>query len=63
MHTLSKRRPDIEYTTDEIQHQITLYRLLAEKMRGYFIDTTMSSIEDVEKKVVDFVSNSLVSIE
>ena len=51
LRTVSKRRPDIEYTTDEIISQISLYRLLAEKMGAYFIDTTMSSIEDVEKRV------------
>jgi len=56
LRTLSKRRPDIEYTADEVQYQIALYRLLAEKMREYFIDTTMSSIKDAEKKVVDYIS-------
>ena len=59
LHTILKRRHDIEYTADEIQGQIALYRLLAKKVGAYFIDTTMLSVEDVEKKVVDFVSNSL----
>lgn len=56
LHTVLKRRHDIEYTTDEIQGQIVLYRLLAEKMGAYLIDTTMLSIEDVETKVVDYIS-------
>ena len=56
LHTVLKRRHDIEYTADEIQGQIVLYRLLAEKMGAYLIDTTMLSIEDVEKKVVDYIS-------
>lgn len=56
LHTVLKRRHDIEYTADEIQGQIVLYRLLAEKMGAYFIDTRMLSIEDVEKKVVDYIS-------
>jgi len=57
LHTVLKRRHDIEYTADEIQGQIVLYRLLAEKMGAYLIDTTMLSIEDVETKVVNLVSS------
>ena len=56
LDTVLKRKHDIEYTADEIQGQIVLYRLLAEKMGAYLIDTTMLSIEDVEKKVVDYIS-------
>ena len=63
LDTVLKRKHDIEYTADEIQGQIVLYRLLAEKMGAYLIDTTMLSIEDVKTKVVDFVSNSLAGIE
>lgn len=58
LHTLSKRRPNIEYTTDEILSQIALYRLLAEKMRAYVIDTAILGIKDMKTKVVNFVSNS-----
>lgn len=56
LHTILKRRHDIEYTANEIEDQIALYRLLAEKMGAYLIDTTMLSIEDVEKKIVDYIS-------
>jgi len=50
--TMLKRRPDIEYTADEIQNQLALYRLLAKKMGALFINSTMLSIEDVNAKIL-----------
>lgn len=53
MDTVLRRRSDIEYTTEEIRHQITLYRQLAEKMKACTVNTTMLNIKETKAVIFD----------
>ena len=52
LKTLLKRREDVEYTYEELQEQISFYKILAKKCNAYELDTTeTSSSENLEKIV------------
>jgi glycosyltransferase involved in cell wall biosynthesis len=53
--TVLKRKPDIHNTSDEIKNWITLYRVLARNMNAFCLNTTILTIEQTRKKVIDLL--------
>ena len=49
--TVLERRPDIEYTINEIESGVILYRSLAKKMKAFSINVSIYTIEQVRKRV------------
>lgn len=62
LYTILDRRPDIEYTIEEVQHQIALYRLLAKKIGAFTIYTAMLSVKETESKILNSLISSLIKL-
>ena len=55
LSTVLKRRPDIEYSFDEVTNAMKLYRVLGRKMKAFSLNTTILTIEQIKKKVLDLL--------
>ena len=55
LSTVLKRRPDIEYSFDEVTNAMKLYRVLGRKMKAFSLNTTILTIEQTKKKVLDLL--------
>lgn len=55
LYTVLKRRPDIEYSFDEVTNAMKLYRVLGRKMKAFSLNTTILTIEQIKRKVLDFL--------
>jgi GT2 family glycosyltransferase len=50
-----ERRPDIEYSYDEIRNAIGLYRTLTRKMKSVSLDTDTLTVEQTKKRVLELL--------
>ena len=55
LSTVLRRKPDVEYSNNEIKNEINLYRVLARKVKAFSLNPTTQSIEQIRKKVVDLL--------
>jgi len=53
LSTVLERRPDIEYSYDEIRNAIGLYRTLTRKMKSVSLDTDTLAVEQTKKRVLE----------
>ena len=53
--TVLKRRPDIEYTENEIKKGIRIYRTLSRKLNMFSIDVQTHTIEQVRNRVINIL--------
>jgi energy-coupling factor transporter ATP-binding protein EcfA2 len=56
LNTILERRKDIEYTYEEIQEQISLYKLLSRKINAYELDTTDTSSKKNLEKIINLIN-------
>jgi len=55
LSTVLERRPDIEYSYDEIRNAIGLYRTLTRKMKSVSLDTGTLTVEQTKKRVLELL--------
>jgi len=55
LSTVLERRPDVEYSLEEIKNEILLYKISARKAKAFSVNTTTLTIEQTIKKVSDFL--------
>jgi thymidylate kinase len=55
------RRPDIEFSYDEIQNAIRIYRKLAIKTKAIYLNTTTQTPEQIKKRVISYLFGESIS--
>jgi GT2 family glycosyltransferase/thymidylate kinase len=53
LSTVLERRPDVEYSIDEIKNEMRLYKKFKRKVKTFPFDSTTQSAEKIQKKVID----------
>jgi len=56
--TVLKRRPDIEYTEEELKKLIVIYRVLAREQRAKVVNTATNGVKETLRQVVEYLVGS-----
>jgi len=55
LSTVLKRRPDVEYSIDEIKNEMKLYRAFMRKVKTLSFDSATQSAEKIRNKIIDLL--------